>query len=192
MVSAFNMVQPVSLNVRYSVDDALQIAKYAQNQSFVNRNDALLTSGLVFIGFAIFIVFIADDLGVIYLFGTLIFSAIMAGIAGGLVFLYRKIVMPRLAKQRVLKYFRSSPLANDKMQIEFSTEGISTIGHLGSSLMKWDAITKALESDNHLMFYTGDHPYPWYVPKNSFGGNDDFDNVKILIHAMLTDRAVLH
>jgi hypothetical protein len=185
------MTRTICVDVKFTIEDPIQVAKFIQNQSFIHRYDAALTAGLMFVAFAVLIILIAGDVNGIYWFGTLAFSAVMAALAGGLVFLYRKILLPRWTKWRVKRFFQSSPISNQELRIEFSNEGIRSTGELSSSFVKWEAITRAAESDTHLMLHTNNEKFGWFVPKNAFASHHDLDIVKVLIRAVLSDRAKL-
>ena len=135
-----HMEQPVSLKLKYTVDDPIRVARFVQRQSFIFRHDAILVAGIVFLAFALIIILMADNLAEINILGLVAFSAVPAIILGLSVYLLHRFFNPWLAKRRVTKYFESSPIMNDEKQIEFSNEGIRLTGNLSSSFVKWEAI----------------------------------------------------
>ena len=182
---------PISARVKYTVEDPLRVAKHVQNERFVYRHDVTLTAGIVFFGFAMLIIWMANDLPQVNLPAVLVFSAIPAIIVGLCVYLMHGPIGSRLAKRRVTKYFGFSPLMNEELLFEFSNEGMKSSGNLSSSTLKWEAFTKVVESDSDLMFYIANERYPSYVPKSAFASSDDIHSVKELLRKTLSDKAIL-
>jgi len=185
------MDQPISLKIKYTIDDPIRVARFVKNQSFIYRHDAILTTVLVFLFFAFLVFSISNSLSEINILGLVVFSVIPAIIVGTTVYLLHGPVGLWLAKRRVTKFFESSPLINDEKTIEFSQDGIKNTGNLSSSFIKWEAITKAIESDTDLMFYTGNEKFGWYIPKNAFKCDKDLSSIRILLRQTLNENAQL-
>ncbi len=167
------------------------MAKFVQNQSFIYRHDVLLTTGIVFVAFALLIVLMANDLPQINILGVLLFSVIPAIIVGGVVFLMHGPIGSWLVKRRMTRFFKASPIMNEERLIEFSSEGIKSEGDLSSSFLKWGGVTRVIESDTDLMFYTGKEKFGWYVPKSAFESNDELDSVKSLLYQRVNGKVNL-
>lgn len=185
------MEKPISVKVKFCIEDPIRVARFHQNQSFIFRYDAALTGSIVFLGFAVAIVGMANDLHEINVLGLALFSAIPATIAALAVCVLRGLISPWLARRRVTKYFKSSPLMNDESVIEFSERGIKSTGNLSSSFVKWEAVVKAVESKTDLMFYTSASFPGLYIAKNAFNSDADLDSVKALLRQTLDEKALL-
>jgi hypothetical protein len=185
------MDQPISLKIKYTIDDPIRVARFVKNQSFIYRHDAILTTVLVFLFFAFLVFALSNSLSEINVLGLIVFSIIPAIVVGVTVYLMHGPVGLWLAKRRVTKYFESSPMVNDEKTIEFSSDGIKSTGNLSSSFMKWEAITRAIESETDLMFYTGNEKFGWYIPKNAFDSDKDIISVKTLLRQNLSENARL-
>lgn len=185
------MEKPVSVKVKYIVDDTIRVVRFHQNQSFIFRYDAAITGSFIFLAFAIAIVVMANDFDEINVLSLIIFSAIPAVAVTISVYLLHKLLYPWFAKRRVTKYFKSSPIMNDEILVEFLDEGIKSTGKLSSSLVTWGAIVKAVESNTDLIFYTGPAWPGLHIAKKAFDSDEDLDSVKVLLHQTLNEKAVL-
>lgn len=185
------MERPVSIKVKYTVDDPVRVVKFVRNQSFIYRYDAVLTASIVFVLFTVIIISMADDLVELNILGLVVFSSIPAILVGLVVHFLHRILFPLLARRRVKKYFDSSPIINDETLVEFSNEGIKTTGNLSSSFVKWGAITKVVESETDLMFYTGNESLPWYIPKTALVSDRALNSVKSCLRQNLVEKAKL-
>ncbi len=185
------MRKAVSVKIQYSVDDTIRVVRFHQNQSFLFRYDVAITGSIVFLAFAVAIVALANDFNEINVLGLIIFSAIPSIAVAIIVYLLHKLLYPWLAKRRVTKYFKSSPIMNGEFLVEFLDEGIKSTGKLSSSVVAWEAIVKAVESKTDLIFYTGTGWPGLYVAKKAFDSDKDIDSVKVLLEQTLKERAVL-
>jgi hypothetical protein len=185
------IIEPVSVKVQHSIENTIRVARSHQNQSFIFRYDAVLTAVIVFLAFVIAIISMANDRSELNLIALFVFSAVPAVLVGLAAYGLRGILGEWLAKRRVANYFRSSPIMNEESIVEFSQVGIKTTGNLSSSFVKWEGITRAVESKTDLMFYTGTTFPGLYIPKNSFKYVADLDAVKNLLRLTLGERASL-
>lgn len=185
------MEKVVSVKIKYSVDDTIRVVRFHQNQSFIFHYDVAITGSIVFLAFVIGIVVMANDFNEINVLSSIIFSAIPATAVAISVYLLHKFLFPWLAKRRVTKYFKSSPIMHDEILVEFFDEGIKSTGKLSSSLVAWGAIVKAVESKTDLIFYTGPGWPGLHVAKKAFDSDEDLDSVKVLLQQTLNGKAIL-
>lgn len=185
------MKKPVSVKLKFSIDDIIRVVHFHQNQSFIFRYDVAITGSMVFLAFATAIVVMANDFNEINVLSSIIFSAIPAIAVAISVYFLHKLLYPWLAKRRVTKYFKSSPIMHDEILVEFLDEGIKSTGKLSSSLVAWGAIVKAVESKTDLIFYTGPAWPGLHIAKKAFDSDEDLDSVKVLLQQTLNEKAVL-
>lgn len=184
------MVRSVSVKLKYTPDDSLRVAKYIRNQSFVYRNDILLTSGFVFVAFIILIVLMADDFSTFRIVGALVFSLIPAAAVAAAVFILHRALNPWLMRRTIVKYFESSPIAKEEIVVTFSDEGVATESDLTSSRNSWQSFIKVEESAEDILFYCG-HKLSWFLPKSAFGSDNDLTSLRSLLRRSLKDRVYL-
>src|SRR5436190_23750135 len=108
------MEQPICLRVKYTIEDPIRVARFIQNRSFIYRHDALLTGMFVFLAFIVLIVLMANDLTTFNVIGAIVFSIIPAITVGIVVYFMHGPFGSWMAKRRVAKYFKASPLMNDE------------------------------------------------------------------------------
>lgn len=182
------MLQPIVVEVRYTVEDAVRAARFIQNRSFLYRHDALVTAGLVFIAFLLLIVLMANELTVWVFVAGSIWSVIPAVLVGLTVWLMHGPIGAVLARRRVKKYFSKSPLIREPVRIEFSDEQIATSTSLSSTVLKWDAIISILISPTDFIFYTGNEKFGWAVPKRAFSTPMDLEIFEDHLKVRFADR----
>ena len=182
---------PISVKIQFSVDDAMRVVRFHQNQNFIFRYDVVITGSIVFLAFAIAIIALANDLNEINILGLILFSAIPAITVSVIVYFLHKILYPWLGKRRATKYFKSSPIMHDEILVEFLDEGIRSTGGLSSSLVLWGAFVKVVESQTDFMFYTGTGWPGLYIAKKAFNSDKEIDSVKVLLEQRLKEKAVL-
>ena len=184
------MELPVSVKFSYTPDDSLRVAKFIRNQSFLYRNDVVLTSGIVFVAFIILIVLMADDVSALRILGATVFSSIPAIAVGIMVFVMHRVLNPWLMRRTIAKAFNSAPTAGIETQFTFLDDGFKAESELASSFTKWPSIIKVHETDTDLLFYYG-HNVLWFLPKSAFNSINDLDSVRILLRRSLKENAIL-
>ena len=181
------MLRPVVVNVNFSIDDPVRLARFIHRQNPFYRYDVAITSISVFVGFSILILFLSNDFASMNWLGVGLCSALPAIVVGILVYLLHEFLQPILSRRRVRKYFESSPMGRESKTITFSDEGIAIIGELGSASMAWGAITRAVEAPNDFLFYTGNEKYPFYIPKRVIS-SDDLDALRATLRLYVGER----
>ncbi len=184
------MTESVSAKLLFAPDDSLRVAQFIRNQSFIYKNDAILTSGLVFFSFIIAVVLMADDVGLLRIFGAMVFSAIPAIVAGIAVLGVHRFFNPWLMKRTITKYFASSPIANEETLMTFSDEGIFFESASVTSKSKWTAITKIKETKTDILFYSG-LALTFFLPKRSIESVEILQKLRRLIREAVEERAHL-
>lgn len=184
------MNQPVVFIVTYQPDDVLRVARFVQRQSFFYRNDALIAGLFMFFGIVLLILVLSDDLRTLNIFGAFLFALLPALATGFLVLLFNKRISSWIAKRRVNKFFLSSPTLNESRRVEISSEGIRTESNLDSSLLKWPAVVKVLETPNDFLVYLGKEKFPGFFPKGTIE-TCDLGRIREYFLEFLGDRAHL-
>ena len=184
------MEQPISVRFSYTPDDSLRVAKFIKNQSFIYRNDVWLTSGIVFVGFIVLIVLMADDVSAIRIIGATVFSALPATAVGIAVFVLHRVLNPWLMRRTITKAFDSAPTAGIETQMTFSGDGIKAESELASSHIKWPSFVKVFETNSDILFYSG-NSVSFFLPKSAFESIDDLDTLKLLLRHSLNENANL-
>lgn len=184
------MEQSVSVKFTYTPNDSLRVAKFIRNQSFIYRNDVLLTSGIVFVAFIVLIVVMADDVSALRILGATLFSALPALAVGITVFVMHRVLNPWLMRRTITKAFDSAPTAGIETHFTFSSNGVKAESDLISSFTKWPSIVKVHETDTDLLFYHGNN-VSWFLPKPALGSVDDLDSIRLLLRKSLGENAIL-
>ncbi|MEP6847238.1 MAG: YcxB family protein [Acidobacteriota bacterium] len=167
------MNQPVSLSIKYTVEDIIRVALFTRNQNFVYRYDAILVGLVIFLASAAVVLFMASDLREIRIPSLIVVGAIPAILVGGSVYLLHGFFHPWRIRQRLEKYFDLYPIFADTLEIEISDEGIRSTGKLSSSFVSWPAFVKIVESKTDLIFYTTSAPNI-LLPKSAFATDQEF------------------
>lgn len=190
MTSAYFMTQLISTSLKYTVDDAVRIGLYIRDQKFINRHDAILTACIIFSATALTIILMANDISEIRALPLVVISLIPALIVGVLVYLLHGFISPWLGKRVAAKYFKSSPILNEVVKIDFSEEGITSVSELKSDFVKWGAFIKVTESNTDFLLYTGRY-LSGFVPKRSFDSDEKIAALRTLIKDTLREKANL-
>jgi len=185
------MDETISFRTKVTVDDALIVGKFLRNQSWLYRYDIVLTSSIVFFAFWLAIVVMSDEVSAINAIGATVFSAIPAVLVTILIALYHRLIIPVLTRRRVKKIFKSVPAADEEMLITLSKEGVEMKGELSSGILKWDGVTKVVESESHLLFYSSSAPPFLYFRLSELDSDNSRDSLKRLVRNKLGDRAYM-
>ncbi len=180
----------VKLKFTYTPEDTLRVARFLSNRSFIYRNDAWLTGGIVFIVFIFVILLMANDISEVRIVATVIFSAIPATVVAIAVFALHKFLQPWTMRRTIAKNFASSPTASEEASIVISELGIETKTPLSSSFIKWPAITQVSESDSDVLFYNGSS-LNFFLPKEHFCSAEELQIFNTLLFEMLGEKASL-
>ena len=169
----------IAVEVTYDAADYARAFMFMQKQKFARRYWYILLA-----------VWTAGVIGLLYFTG---FDLQQMGYFLILVFLLvvtTVLTMPLFLRWNFRRQLKSFPAAQGVQTFTFNGEGLQITGSLGNSEIKWEAITKALESSNEFLFYISNN-FSYFLPKRAFSSSEHQITWREVLKDKLGDKAKL-